>query len=399
MPSNSAGGVSTVCRYNALEFAKKSAFEVVVVRLHDDVACDYLSRNGVREVSLALSPPYSKNFMTWLHNNPCDVIVSNDVSWIEGAFASFPPQTKHILYLHDTAPRHRKLVIRTAECLDAVVCVATHVKDKLLRDAPDLETKVAVSVIHNGAEFPSVFDRIKSVEPLKALFLGRPDSLKGIDDMVKIARDMDRVIPGASIDIVGGKNDRVQALLKSQGLDKLVRWHGKVPHEQCYDFVNDADVLLLTSRSEPFGMVTIEAMSMGCIPIAYDIRSGSREIISNGEDGFLIPTWDKSQWVKILQTLDADRVWLSKIAHSAISSARTKFTADRMASNLEVVINSILEHKTSSRMENEFDVFETKKNIDIHNKSLLSRFSRGIKTHCKILAFKNPIIGHLISYR
>ena len=44
----------------------------------------------------------------------------------------------------------------------------------------------------------------------------------------------------------------------------------------------------MTSRSEGFGLALLEAMSAGCIPIAYDIRYGPRDLIDHGRNGFLI---------------------------------------------------------------------------------------------------------------
>lgn len=53
-----------------------------------------------------------------------------------------------------------------------------------------------------------------------------------------------------------------------------------------------ASVTLLTSRSEAFPLVLIESMARGCIPVAYDIRYGPRDIITDGVDGFLVPPGD-----------------------------------------------------------------------------------------------------------
>lgn len=49
---------------------------------------------------------------------------------------------------------------------------------------------------------------------------------------------------------------------------------------------------LLTSRSEAMGLVLVESMAAGCIPIAYDVRYGPRDIITDGIDGFLVPPND-----------------------------------------------------------------------------------------------------------
>lgn len=53
-----------------------------------------------------------------------------------------------------------------------------------------------------------------------------------------------------------------------------------------------ANFSVLSSNFEGFGLVLVESMAAGCIPIAYDIRYGPSDIITDGVDGFLIPSGD-----------------------------------------------------------------------------------------------------------
>ncbi|MBM7831957.1 poly(glycerol-phosphate) alpha-glucosyltransferase [Agromyces cerinus] len=54
----------------------------------------------------------------------------------------------------------------------------------------------------------------------------------------------------------------------------------------------DASFLLLTSHSEGFPLVLVEAMAAGCLPIAYDIPYGPADLIRDGRNGFLVPPGD-----------------------------------------------------------------------------------------------------------
>ncbi|WP_199039859.1 glycosyltransferase [Glycomyces salinus] len=62
-------------------------------------------------------------------------------------------------------------------------------------------------------------------------------------------------------------------------------------HDAAAQF-NTASFSLLTSKSEGMALVLVESMAAGCIPIAYDIRYGPRDIITDGVDGFLVPAGD-----------------------------------------------------------------------------------------------------------
>ncbi|KAA9089707.1 glycosyltransferase [Microbacterium radiodurans] len=63
-----------------------------------------------------------------------------------------------------------------------------------------------------------------------------------------------------------------------------------------------ADVLLLTSRSEAFGLVLLEAMAAGCLPIAYDVPYGPADLIRSGENGWLVPDGDIDALAEALRT-------------------------------------------------------------------------------------------------
>jgi len=53
-----------------------------------------------------------------------------------------------------------------------------------------------------------------------------------------------------------------------------------------------ASFMLMTSNREGFGLVLVEAMSQGCVPIAYDIKYGPSDIITDGVDGFVVEPGD-----------------------------------------------------------------------------------------------------------
>lgn len=94
-----------------------------------------------------------------------------------------------------------------------------------------------------------------------------------------------------SLDIFGEGTEREHLETMIDGLGaSTVRLRG-------YDSVAaskfaDSTFSLLTSKSEALPLVIVESMSRGCIPIAYDIKYGPRDIITDGVDGFLIPEGD-----------------------------------------------------------------------------------------------------------
>lgn len=99
--------------------------------------------------------------------------------------------------------------------------------------------------------------------------------------------------------------------------------------------------LVLTSKFEGFGMVLIEAMQFKLPVISYDINYGPKEIIKNGENGYLVKEGDINDLVKNIEILMKDsekRAELSKCAFDSID----KFSLDKISNQWIEFFKSIL---------------------------------------------------------
>ena len=70
-----------------------------------------------------------------------------------------------------------------------------------------------------------------------------------------------------------------------------------------YDYYKDSSILCMTSSTEGWGMVLVEAQMFGCIPIAYNSYSSLTEIITDGINGYVIPAFDKNRFAERLERL------------------------------------------------------------------------------------------------
>jgi glycosyltransferase involved in cell wall biosynthesis len=340
--SLTAGGIGPVCRYAAEGMAKLTDWQVTLLSLHDPVGEFTDEASGLRVVCLGLDGNCARLFLQWLAANPQDLIITSDVSRIEPAFRFLPPVTRHVVQIHDSGRRYRDVAVRHAAWIDGVTCVGRHIEAPLRKSLDEVGFKGILRTVHNGANFPPLPNRRPHSGPLRLLFMGRVEALKGVFDFVPLLQKLKRFGVPFTLNIVGGENEALRRQFQRKGLADCVTWTGSVPHEQCYAIAAESDILLMTSRKEPFGMVTIEAMSMGCVPLAYDIASGSIEIIEHGISGLLVPLGDIRAWAENIRSLHYDRKRLTELSIGAMSRARGTFNAETMSKNLALYLSEVL---------------------------------------------------------
>lgn len=347
IPSFTAGGVGTVCRYAAEGMSRSTFWEVTLLSLHDPKAESVDPSSGLRLVSLGLDNDCPRSFLEWLAVNPQDLLITSDVSLIEAAFPYLPAATLHIVQIHDSGRRYREVALRNQAWIDGVTCVGLHIEEPLRTSLDKTFYRGLLRTVHNGAYFPPLKPRLLSSGPMRLLFMGRVEALKGVFDFVPILCELKKRGVPVTLNLVGGENGALRRELQRKGIGNMVTWSGRLPHERCYDIAAESDIFMMTSRREPFGMVTIEAMCMGCVPIAYDFPSGSTEIIEDGKSGLLVPLGDYKAWAATIESLHFDRSRLRTLSDNAIDRARTRFNAKIMADNLVQFVQDVLAHAES----------------------------------------------------
>ena len=336
-----SGGIAPVCGYAAEEMANFIGCVSTVIALHDRERYSACASKNVRSVGLGLPLDGAEGFLDWLQSNPQDIVITNDVGTLEKCFCSFPDGVIHIAQLHDSGRRYLESVKRNLVHLDGVVCVASNV-ERAFRSVLTEQSVKPICTVHNGAKFPPLARGPYDERSIRLLYMGRLDPLiKGVFDVVPVLESLRRLEVPFKLTIVGGGCGVLSARLRKAKLDGSVVWLGRLPHEECYAVAANHDIFLMTSRKEPFGMVTIEAMAMGCIPIAHDIDSGSREIIEHGTSGFLMPLGDYNSWGSAISNLASQPVERERVSVNASSRARLEFSSEKMARKLSDYLLSV----------------------------------------------------------
>lgn len=153
-----------------------------------------------------------------------------------------------------------------------------------------------------------------------AVALSRLAPIKRVEDAIDAVRAVRRDQPGLTLDIYGDGPSR-SALEARAADDPAVRFRGFQP--AAASSLATASVLLMTSRSEAFSMVVAEAMASGCLPIAYDVPYGPRELIDDQRTGWLVPPGDVTALADVVRhAADLDEATLARMRGAAVTRAR-----------------------------------------------------------------------------
>jgi len=166
-------------------------------------------------------------------------------------------------------------------------------------------------VIFNGVNLDEATpaDRTNPLTgPLTVLAMGRMVDNKGFDLLLDAFA---RVAPNhRGADLVLAGYGRVQADLRTQadrlGVAARVRFPGRLDRGQVGAALAAADVYVVPSRVEPFGIVILEAWNAG-LPVIATNRGGPPEFVTDGVDGMLVDMLDVGSLARVLDWVLRDR--------------------------------------------------------------------------------------------
>lgn len=106
-----------------------------------------------------------------------------------------------------------------------------------------------------------------------------------------------------------------------------------------YPYIAQANVLVLSSKYEGFGIVIIEAMACKVPVVATRCPEGPAEIIEDGKTGLLVPPGDKDALAKAINKLLDNRILCKSLTESAYEKVKEKFTLEKMIKQYEELLD------------------------------------------------------------
>ena len=230
-------------------------------------------------------------------------------------------------------------------CADAVCvsCVEEEEQFRRLYGDPKGQIEIVAPGVEHAFFAPGEQSGARAALDLPAdvpvlLFVGRIQPLKGPDVAIRALHALGRadalllLVGGSSGSDGDGEVERAHQLVDELGLHDQVRSVPPQPHHILSTYYRAADVVVVPSRSESFGLVALEAAACG-IPVVASAVGGLLSLVDHGETGFLVPQRDPMLFAKAVERI-IDEPLLADAMSAAAAERASRYTWSFAAARL-----------------------------------------------------------------
>ncbi|MFA5513266.1 MAG: N-acetyl-alpha-D-glucosaminyl L-malate synthase BshA [Candidatus Kapaibacterium sp.] len=243
-------------------------------------------------------------------------------------------------------PAFHPLVKYSLDCSDAVTAVSQYLRTNTEQHFnPDKKIEVIYNFIDLDEYKRNPCTHIKnSIAPdgeKIMIHISNFRPVKRIQDVIRIFAATLKSIPSKLI-LVGDGPERSDAekLTRELGVAEHVKFLGK--QHALVDLLSAADIFLLPSQSESFGLSALEAMACGTPVVASNI-GGIPEVVLHGESGFVAEFGDIERMAKYVKSLLTNEKKWTSFSNNARKIAEEKFDCKNIIPKYENIYKSLIE--------------------------------------------------------
>lgn len=314
-----------------------------------------------------ISRKFQRKLANYIIKNDVDAVISYDTN-SEVLFSILEKKAPRVVRIMDNAHPNRHFLYKSYQ--ENISCCGEFIKtleasgymtDEKISLPYGEEVKKAHyhivassyserALLYEGIDADKVFkipygvDGNKFIEPNRAyeegklniLFLGEVNQRKGIKQILDAAKRINN--PDIVFNITGSGANHYSELYKPYA--DYVNFLGYVSFEKLLSLLSTNHVFLFPAMGEGFGLVLLEAMAAGLVPITTENCAG-RDIIEDGVNGFIVPVGDVDTIVKKIEWCSSHPEEIRKMGAKAIEVAKS-YTWERYENSIVNSINGIL---------------------------------------------------------
>jgi N-acetyl-alpha-D-glucosaminyl L-malate synthase BshA len=199
--------------------------------------------------------------------------------------------------------------------------------------------------IYDRSRYTSILDEQLPSETRVLMHISNFRPVKRVRDVIRIFAKVREQIPTVLV-MVGDGPDRVDAEAEARalGVQDKVFFLGKI--DAVAPLLAGADVFLIPSASESFGLSALEALATG-VPVVGSNVAGLPEVVREGETGFLLPVGDVDGMAAATIGLLRDKARWQSMSTLAAADARERFSLDAIVSDYEAFYRYTLDQPST----------------------------------------------------
>jgi len=240
-------------------------------------------------------------------------------------------------------PRNLQLLNRWKKRIARLVFCSSGFQNQVL--APDSPLQRRSQAILNGIDVHQLQSVVKPVSSRDYIvFVAHLRPHKAQDVLLRAFSTFAHKFPNLDLEFVGQGPLllRLEELRKQLHLEDRVHFRGDLPREQALQRIAGARVFCLASRREPFGLVILEAMSLGT-PVVATRTGGVPEIVQDGENGLLVEPGNPELLASAICRVLENEQLAKKLAGNARQRVERLFTLERFAEDYRNLYRRVLD--------------------------------------------------------
>lgn len=316
--------------------------EVATIEIEDSIEIVYIKKISPRYIYQLSGLLFRLQFPKYGHFD----VISVHYASSYGLFARYAKLKNYILSVWGSDvfkypfynKRNYKMIKKNLENASIVTSSSVVMKEKVKEITPEIQC----TVIPFGVDLTKFKpNTTKNRSKVKIIIAKRWEAHYGIETLIEASRVLVDKGFDFEVDIygMGSLENSYRELIIKYNLESYVNLMGYIANDNLPLVLAEADICVLTSHYESFGVAAIEAMACG-VPVIATNTDGFTEIIENEISGLIYPVSDYKALAEKIIYLSTNNRHAKDISENALQLVRNKYDFNR---NLEQM-NSVFEH-------------------------------------------------------
>lgn len=318
-------------------------------------------------------PNFVESFLQFEHQTECLYPLIHTNYWLSGWVGLKLKEHQPLRMAHtyhslgsikyqnvdDIPPIAEKRVQIEKDCLeqaDRVVATSPHERQDM-RSTLSQQGDIEVIPCGTNVESFGLMSRAEARQTLNItsdqkilIYVGRFDPRKGLETLIRAINHNEVRQHPFHVYVVGGnrsdqkdqsERDRIEQLVHSLDLSENVTFTGRLDHSQLPTYYSAADVCIVPSHYEPFGLVAIEAMASG-IPVIASAVGGLRFTVQPDQTGLLAPARDDHAFATCIDQICSNPELRDRLGRAGKQRVHDNFSWDGVTDTLSELYQRLL---------------------------------------------------------